>query len=171
MRLVWLKAFIGFYSGSTRRTTFSIMPVHWRSSHPQMKHLSLLKGAPNILYLGKPLPSSPDPGIIYLNSGTEPRKRCSPFWSKASLNVVQQSTALEPLQVIAKHLVFLEAPQCYYIRTQGWEIFTDTEQRWKTNPQLSQEEGGIYWVIWIYSGTVLGIVHAQDTISPPQMDS
>ena len=84
MRLVWLKAFIGSYSGSTRRTTFSIMPVHWRSSHPQMKHLSLLKRAPNILYLGKPLPSSPDPGVIYLNSGTEPRKRCTPFWSKAS---------------------------------------------------------------------------------------
>ena len=65
-----------------QRTTFSIIPVHWRSSHPQMKHLSLLKGALNILYLRKPLPSSPDPGVIYLNSGTEPRKKCTPSGAK-----------------------------------------------------------------------------------------
>lgn len=127
MRQVWLTAFIGLFSGSPGRTTFSVVLVHWRSSHPQMKHLSLLKRAPNILYLGKPLSSSPDPGVICLNNGTEPREGCTPFWSKASLNVVPQSTALEPLQVIAKHLVFPEAPQCYYIRTQGWEIRTDTE--------------------------------------------
>lgn len=46
MGRVWLTAFIGFYSESTGRTTFSVAPVHQRSSHPQV---SIFPSSENIV--------------------------------------------------------------------------------------------------------------------------